>query len=358
LKKADREEINIKFEPYIIEENGIDENQNVFVIMGESMSTAHMSLYGYRRETTPKLDNIKKTEENFQMSLGMSSSICTGTSFALFFNVIGEVGNSNEINSKTANLFKLAKNKGFTTFYISAQENALLSDILVKYIDHIKTKDTGSILFNIYKDEALIKILNELDLEKNKKNFVVINLRTPHSPYVRRYEHQKEKYNKFKVTKNDNDNIHRINTYDNAMLYTDNVIAGLIETIKEKSKYSYYVFMTSDHSELFGEEGIWGHCNLVLENAKVPFIVMGSKKILGGGLPPIVSHYDIGKMIIRQLGYELKNKNEEEGIRYVFSADLNGNYDFIKYKINGDKIEDLGRSNIREYYKLAKPSSS
>ncbi|MDR0571947.1 MAG: sulfatase-like hydrolase/transferase, partial [Rickettsiales bacterium] len=142
-----------------------------------------------------------------------------------------------------------------------------------------------------------------------------------HAPYNEVYEQEGERFDLF-GTKNTLLNEFRSNTYDNAMLYNDYVLDELLNIIKEETEsVPTYVFFVSDHSETF-EERIYGHGFLSEGTPKIPFFATtywtkdgDLKKELEELFYP--THYEIGKIIAKKLGYKITNPNEEEGIFYV-----------------------------------------
>ena len=80
---------------------------------------------------------------------------------------------------------------------------------------------------------------------------------------------------------------------------------------------------------------MWGHNNLVLEQAKVPFFV---KSFEIKDLPSVISHYQIGKLILTQIGFEFKNKNENNNTYYLHGNNIDFPYDFIEYRIENENV--------------------
>uniref|UniRef100_UPI00241EBAD4 sulfatase-like hydrolase/transferase n=1 Tax=Acinetobacter schindleri TaxID=108981 RepID=UPI00241EBAD4 len=49
------------------------------------------------------------------------------------------------------------------------------------------------------------------------------------------------------------------NSYDNSIVYTDHVLAQVIETLKQQSQYQTGFWYLSDHGESTGEHGLYLH---------------------------------------------------------------------------------------------------
>jgi len=335
------ENVTIEYQPYELKES-VSDVQNILVVWGESLYAGHLQMYGYGRETFPLMGKILQ-EEGWQKALGMSSGIATATSTLLFFNTVREPANGQALKTHVADMFAAAKAKGFHTYYLSNQESRLTMGMKTAVIDELMTNDMNPIYFAKYKDEGLIELLKEKGL-KARKNFIVLHMRSPHSPYENRYkgrESEFEKWTPAALSKNRLE--YETNTYDNALLYTDMVIFQMVKAFEKMAGPSNYsIFITADHGQLFDYEGMWGHNNLTLEQAHVPFFVKRADK---KALPKIIPHYEIGKMILRDIGFELKNPNEREGVYYLHGNNVDFPYDFIEYTIEDDKAIQIKREN-------------
>jgi glucan phosphoethanolaminetransferase (alkaline phosphatase superfamily) len=96
----------------------------------------------------------------------------------------------------------------------------------------------------------------------------------------------------------------------------------------------FYIIWTSDHNELLGEGGLYGHGTgqLYPITAAVPFVVQTNDSAYLNELKKIYkpTHYEIAKSIALLLGFEIINKNEESDIFYVNGIDFNGKCGYIK----------------------------
>ena len=91
---------------------------------------------------------------------------------------------------------------------------------------------------------------------------------------------------------------------------------------------------------------MWAHNNLVLEQAKVPFFTRNN--LSNKNKNNIVSYYEIGKMIADDLGYNVINKNEEDNTYYLHGNNIDFAYDFIKYKIENNKVVKILKENTSQ----------
>jgi len=319
------------------------EKLNIVVVMGESASLNHMSLYGYKRKTTPGLDAIASVDDNFVFKTGISAANATRSSLPLFYNVQYHPLDMNMVKNQPANLFKLAKSQGFKTFYISAQNINCLNGVNASYIDYVAAFDNKEKLYRQKKDDAILELMKGLEL--SDRNFIILHQRNSHAPYASNYSHRPE-FNVFQ-TENQSREIYQVNSYDNSMLYSDWLYSEIIKYFKFLSdKWNSYVFITSDHGEMFGENGLWGHNHLDMENYKVPFIYCGigadpgftgKMKALG-----VATHYDLGNYLAELFGLEIINPEQEKGVYYLNGVAAYGRSGYMSFKVNSaGAIDDV-----------------
>jgi glucan phosphoethanolaminetransferase (alkaline phosphatase superfamily) len=302
---------------------------NVILIIGESANYSHMSLFGYKRDTNPLLSSLK-TDPNFVYLKGYSGAVSTPVSLPMLMNNIYEPNNMKALEEKKANLFKLAKQHNFKTFYISAQSGALLTNLGAEFIDYTMFRGKDPLMFNQYQDEALLKIIPDLDY--GERNFIVINQRSAHAPYEENYQHNPE-FNHFAVDRNNYQQF-RIDTYDNAMRYNDFIIYKILEFYKQKFAGPTYIFFTSDHGEVLDSNKVaFGHADLKEEVAEIPFLAYShnSSNLDLKDLREPVAHYELGCLIAKIMGFKINNPNKKDNAFYIHGTDLSGHNEFIEY---------------------------
>ncbi len=323
--------IDMDYKDYQIESISAESNKNINVILiiGESANYRHMSLFGYKRDTNPLLITLKN-DPNFIYLKGLSGGVSTPVSLSLLLNSIYEPNNLKEFEKKSANLFKLAKQHGFKTFYISAQSGSLLTNIGAEFIDYKLFRKKAPLLFSKYQDEALLKIIPDLDYAK--QNFIVINQRNAHAPYEENYAYN-PKFNYFPANK-ENYQQFRIDTYDNAMRYNDYLIYQMIQFYKQKFSGPTYIFFTSDHGEVLDSSKVaFGHAELKEEVAEVPFLayIQNADLYQIRQLKQPVFHYELSQLIANILGFKINNPNQKDSVFYIHGTELDGHNQFIEY---------------------------
>jgi glucan phosphoethanolaminetransferase (alkaline phosphatase superfamily) len=303
---------------------------NMIVIMGESVRDDYMSIYGYHYPTTPFLSD-EAQRGNIAFTKALSSGVATNVSLMSFFNVLREPGNLKVLSTQHANLFKIAKTQGYRTILISAQSATLFYGIGTQNIDHFVARESiNEQDFTRLRDEVLLNELHKIVslYPKDTRYFVVLHMRSMHAPFEENYLHKPDLVLPCPLeatgvaTRQETER----SAYCNAMRFNDLVIEGIVKYARlHLNRGNSYVFYTSDHAELLGEDGLYGHNHLHSKCAQVPLIAWQLGKDDFGILhqireTQITSHYDIGLMTASLLGATIYNPNDSaEGVRYIMS---------------------------------------
>jgi len=320
-----------KFAPYTVVKMRDISDATIIIVVGESFTFSRMSLFGFEKKTTPHLDELKK-DNNFIYKEGLSASTATRSTMPLLFNIQYNPLNEDVIKNQKTNMFRLAKEAGFKTFFISAQSSNCLTGIGTKFIDKFISFDTEKDIFEKNKDEGLLILAKKMNM--GRKNLIVLHQRNIHDPFEKNYSHRKE-FLKFPI-----DDVSYIqkrkNGYDNGVLYNDFLFNEIINYYKKRIEKNLYIFITSDHGEVFGENGHYGHTKLIRGCFSVPFLFYSAntdgkieKKIRDIFYP---THYETGEFIAECMGYRIGNPNIEKDIVYINGSAAFGNNGYAKIK--------------------------
>ncbi len=337
------------YKPYEITKQNEGKARLIVMIMGESMTSTQMSLYHPdKSETTPFLDSLKGNK-NFVYMPAISGAVSTHSALPIFFNLIREPGNIKIFHDKNSNLFKLAKENGYSTHFLSVYDSKQLHQLGTEYIDEIVTSEKHQIQFALEREDFLVKLFKKMDLSQGK-HFVVLNFRTLHSPFSENYEHRKEEFSRYPESSDRKTNFN--NTYKNAMLYADSIIKDILEEFKQKGEG--YFLLTSDHGQLQGENGVFGHNHLEVDTAKVPYLAYAHKV----DVAPLKKFSDkktifaneIGQIIAGLLGYEVNNPNAQNDIGFIHGNNLYEEYPVLEiFRDSEGKISKEQKYLLRAY---------
>jgi glucan phosphoethanolaminetransferase (alkaline phosphatase superfamily) len=319
INKFDKPE----FKDYILEKTDRCE-KNIILIMGESTAARYQSLYDYDLDTTPYLKSLKSNEE-FAYARGISSSVCTTNSLTLFFNCVREPQNTQLFFEKEFNLFKLAEMQDYNTVFITSQNLGFLHDLGIKHVKQVVQASS---------DEDIWEKLSSLKLEE--KNFIVLHVRHIHAPYKIFHERIKPPFPIDNTVKS---------AYVGAMLYHDDWVKKTIEKIKSILPTETPIIFTSDHAELVGENGMYGHSILDVNVADVPVwsICPQNHSLLNWMRSnPYITHYELSCQIAKLLGFIINNPNDDKTTYYIAGISL----------FNPTNIELKKKDNSVEFTKI------
>lgn len=223
------------------------------LVLGESLTRTHMSLYSYGRETNPKL---KKRTDLFIFKDVMNSSP-PGT----YANIrkITTFENT-EMGQKgiQPHIIDVMKKAGFRTYWLSNQlalgKHDTMTTVIAKQADEsFFTNTTNS---TTYDEKLLIQLDKVLEAWATKK-FIVIHLFGSHMQYQNRYPKMFTSFtNEIGIKKqafHTEKMIKTINFYDNAVLYNDFIMDEIFNRIKKVNAYSSLVYL-SDHGEIIYDD--------------------------------------------------------------------------------------------------------
>ena len=254
------------------------ENLNIILILGESTQYKNMQLFGYALDTTPNLYGMK---DRLFYSTIYAGATNTDVSVPLFLN--GAVDPTKIDLSQ--NLFTLARNNDFKTTFITTQSNKSM-----QYIKPYLSNDIENLkILGSKEDKDLLKELEDIDLQKHN-HLIVLQMTGQHSPYT----YYEKSFNYF-----NEDTI--INKYNNTLRYTDFVLSSVIDMIEKSNRPTLFIF-TSDHGQLLGTNGRFGHNRFEEDIYKVPLIIY-TQKTQTTKIQSIRSHNDLYRFIYHALGY-------------------------------------------------------
>jgi len=255
-----------------------DKGKLYVIIIGESTTSKNMSLYGYNRNTNPLLSSIP---ELLVYTNVISPHAWTTETLGKALSLRNY---ENYDTSKQGSIIQLLNASGFQTYWISNQQPVGFAETEITKIATASDKQIYLSLESsedtrIY-DEA---VFNEIDnfisnLKSNKILF--IHLQGTHLYYKNRYP---KKFNIFKdKPKNTIFDTKKINTiinqYDNAVLYNDYVVNGIIDKIKKTQTNSFVLYFSDHGEEVYNTIDFAGHNDDIgtLPMFQIPFVLWQS----------------------------------------------------------------------------------
>ena len=231
----------------------------VVLILGESSNRSHFSLYGYERETTPRLK--KRTD-----ILTFTDVITPyGNTMTSVLHALMETNMDNNIAIDTSiHIFDVFRAAQFKTYWISNQspvgiwDNAVfnlaqLADVGV-FINNNANSSFESTLVSSYDENLFQPLTKTLATDNAPHKFIVLHLMGCHTQYSKRYP---SGFKVFQTSSNLKEKT--TNEYDNAVVYTDFIIDSVFNIMAKYSESHPHTQVSclylSDHGENVFDNG-------------------------------------------------------------------------------------------------------
>ncbi len=227
----------------------VSEKREIYIlVIGEASRAKNWSLWGYERETNPRL---KTTENLILYKDALTQSNTTHKSVPLILSAADAEHYEALYTQKS--IITAFKEVGFKTVFFSNQiPNRSFTDYFASEADIYKTirlpLEGGLITENNY-DQALIPLIKQCIDSLSDNLFIVLHTYGSHFNYRERYPAE------FAVYSPDNTSgieykykQQLINAYDNSIRYTDGFLADIIQLLNENQAESALLY-SPDHGE-------------------------------------------------------------------------------------------------------------
>lgn len=223
--------------------------RQVYVLaLGESSRRDHWQLFGYARPTNPELSGVANLVPIPDMVTSRTVSTAA-IPLVLTRKPMTEEGAWNE-----ASILRAMQEAGFHTWWISNQKPLGKFDspvsIYALEAEHIEFLNHSSSESAPSYDDVLVRPLLDVLEQESGDLFIVLHMMGSHLSYDLRYP---SGFKLFRPTYSDpEDEVvagERIrNSYDNSILYSDHVLARVIEALRDSGSIAA-LFFESDHGE-------------------------------------------------------------------------------------------------------------
>jgi lipid A ethanolaminephosphotransferase len=229
------------------------------IAVGETARAANWGLNGYARQTTPELAKLDVL--NFPDVTACGTN--TETSLPCMFSAVGRRNYDEERIRGSESLLHALNRAGFQVLWRDNQSGCkgVCDGLPTQQIDPAKLPALcadGRCL-----DDALLNGLDTVAQDAKGNLVVVLHMLGNHGPtYYKRYP---DAFKRFSPTcdtgelrKCSKEEI--VNAYDNALLYTDHILAKTIGFLKQREGvFDTALIYVSDHGESLGESGLYLH---------------------------------------------------------------------------------------------------
>ena len=259
----------------------------VVLVIGESTTRLHMGLYGYPRDTNPKLSSIKNELHLFKQVYSPRPNTIESLEQVLTF---ADQEHPNDFKS-TPSVMALMKQAGYKTYWITNQQtltgrNTMLTTFAKQadkqyFLNNERRQNAYSF------DEKVLDPFAKVLKQADEKKFIVVHLLGTHMSYKYRYPKSFEYFKDaqgLRDTPNfgqlNTDKIESINAYDNAVRYNDHILFALITALKQTKQHSLLTYFSDHGEDVFdsGDRDFQGRSEAAptIPMYAVPFIVWHS----------------------------------------------------------------------------------
>ena len=227
---------------YDARRDAIPSQREVYImVIGEAARAANWQLYGYHRATNPRLSQ----RDDIVVFRGVTTqSNTTHESVPMMLSSV-HTSQHDELYRRSG-LPALFNEAGFTTYFISNQSpQGAMIDNLANDSNHIIYLDAPR------HDMQLVDSVREiLQSEPSQRILFILHTYGSHFSYHQRYPREFAKFLPDNDVAIKPQNMEMIrNAYDNSILYTDYVLAELIEALESMPNVCSAVYYCADHGE-------------------------------------------------------------------------------------------------------------
>lgn len=224
---------------------------NIVLVLGESLVASHLTLYGYDRPTTPRLQALADRGDLviFRDATVMGPHTRTSLPY-IMTGLSGPDPEGRVLRAPTVTQY--AKARGYHTAVISAQEESWgeLDSLLREGADTFRTGIEFASHVDVLKGADDLVVLEEGVLPAIRSLaepfFLVVHMDGSHLPYR---QHSPPSHKVFPE-----DGVNSIGAYDNTIRVTDEFVARLEGALRARDPEAW-LFFTSDHGQPLGEGG-------------------------------------------------------------------------------------------------------
>lgn len=231
------------------------------MVVGETARSANFGLNGYARMNTPELAGLDIVNFPHTTSCGTSTEVSVPCMFSPF----GRADYDEDRIRNHESLLHLVDRAGLKVSWIDNQSGCKGVCSGLDFTD-LGSAKIGNLCDDGHcYDEAMIQVLKDklaADPQPQDRMVVMHQLGNHGPAYYRRYPKAFEKYTPA-CQNNDLGTCSQqeiVNAYDNAIAYTDHVLAQTIAFLKtQQDRYDVALIYVSDHGESLGEHGLFLH---------------------------------------------------------------------------------------------------
>lgn len=232
--------------------------QVLVFIAGESVRAASWGLSGYARQTTPQLTALGVTNFVDMHSCGTDTAV----SLPCMFSNLGRRDFSERAALARENALDVLAHAGVDVAWFDNNTGDKGVAKRVHETDLQNSTDPAWCSSRNCYDGILVDALKKTLAQTHGDRVIVLHVKGSHGPaYYERYPKEFERFTPVcRSSQLQTCTPEQIrNAYDNSVLYTDAIVASVIETLHDDTAIDGAAVYVSDHGESLGESGLYLH---------------------------------------------------------------------------------------------------
>jgi len=229
------------------------------MVVGETARAANFSLNGYARPTTPELAALNVVNFGRVRACGTSTEV----SLPCMFSPFGRAEYDEARIRRHESLLHVLSRAGYRVVWLDNQSGCKGVCDGLEARDLTRAAIPGICADGRCYDEILVHELDGIAAEGAGDTVVVLHQLGNHGPaYFRRYPAESKRFvpacEKDQLRDCSREEI--VNAYDNAIAYTDRLLASIVKRLDSlRDRYDVAMLYASDHGESLGEHGLYLH---------------------------------------------------------------------------------------------------
>lgn len=292
----------------------------VVLYLIDTLAADHMELYGYARNTMPRLTEMARAGVWFEAVANASRTIESIPNLMLSLPVErhGVWQNSTLAPRELKLLAESIREAGFATISFCTNVNAGPRQGMDQGFDHFVDR-IGYYWTSTDRTLPLDEAMKWVRQHRDRPMFMYVHTAEPHAPYTppadleKRYD--ADYAGRFDGTYDGASGFHNIRPsqsrdiqhiaalYDAEVTYADRRLGLFLDALKEEGLLERSTFwVTSDHGEEFLEHGVWEHgLNLHNHQTRIPLIAFGAGVAATGKAQMVAQLHDVAPTLLDML---------------------------------------------------------
>lgn len=264
---------------------------NIILIIGESYTRSHSSLYRYNKVTNPHLEAMRDSSSLFVIDSVNSPAPGTAMSIRFMLSLYSTADEKNEDKSwfQYPSIIELMQECGYGCYWFGNQAKVSIHNGATRVYAEACDRQwflqqEGTDHFNVNFDQILVDSSYHFanQLKPDQHSFIIYHMMGSHFKFDMRYPQEFAKFTEKDYLTEPESHRNILSTYDNSILYNDYIVHEIINLYKDKESLVIYL---PDHGQVmyrdpnypdFFAHGLDYHPIGYARSLEIPFLIYTS----------------------------------------------------------------------------------